>query len=67
MIGISLNIFHHIPQDPLNLQGKLQKHQAFVLELNANESRIEGVQNKGKELIDAQHYEKENNFYYPMA
>ena len=30
------------------------------LELNANESRIEGISNKGKELIDADHYEKES-------
>lgn len=42
----------------MNLQGKLQKHQAFVLELNANESRIEAINNKGKKLVDADHYAK---------
>ena len=42
------------------MQGKLQKHQAFVLELNANESRIEGISKKGEELIEGGHYEKDN-------
>ena len=44
----------------MNLQGKLQKHQAFVSELNANESRINGIKEKGKELIDVDHYAKDN-------
>ncbi|XP_057290447.1 spectrin alpha chain, non-erythrocytic 1-like isoform X2 [Hydractinia symbiolongicarpus] len=45
-------------EDPVNLQGKLQKHQAFVSELNANDNRINNLKEKGKELIDADHYAK---------
>ena len=37
------------------MQGKIQKHQAFVAELDANESRVDGVSDRGKELIDAGH------------
>ena len=42
-------------QDPTNLQGKIQKHQAFEAELDANESRIVGIATKGQEMIDAGH------------
>ena len=45
-----------LPQDPTNLQGKLQKHQAFEAELNANESRLDAIDASGKELIDGEHY-----------
>lgn len=43
-------------QDPSNLQGKVQKHQAFEAELSANQSRIDGLQKSGQELIDGKHY-----------
>lgn len=44
----------------MNLQSKLQKQEAFVSELEANESRIDGIKEKGKELIDMNHYAKDN-------
>jgi len=37
--------------DPTNLNGKLQKHQNFEQELNANESRIVDLNNLAKTLI----------------
>ncbi|XP_072344928.1 spectrin alpha chain, non-erythrocytic 1 isoform X1 [Scyliorhinus torazame] len=43
-------------KDPSNLQGKVQKHQAFEAELSANQSRIDTLQKAGQELIDANHY-----------
>uniref|UniRef100_A0A4W3JJS0 Spectrin alpha, non-erythrocytic 1 n=1 Tax=Callorhinchus milii TaxID=7868 RepID=A0A4W3JJS0_CALMI len=43
-------------KDPSNLQGKVQKHQAFEAELSANQSRIDTLQRGGQELIDANHY-----------
>ncbi len=43
-------------QDPSNLQGKVQKHQAFEAELSANQSRIDALQKSGQELIDGKHY-----------
>ena len=46
-------------QDPTNLQGKIQKHQAFEAELNANESRLEAIDTSGKQLIDDEHYASE--------
>ncbi|XP_013775722.1 spectrin alpha chain-like isoform X2 [Limulus polyphemus] len=42
--------------DPTNLNGKLQKHQNFEQELNANKSRIDEITSTGQELIDANHY-----------
>ncbi len=30
-------------QDPTNLENKLQRHQEFVAEVNANESRIQNI------------------------
>ena len=42
--------------DPTNLNGKLQKHENFQQELNANKSRIDEVTTVGKELIDGRHY-----------
>ncbi|XP_017134914.1 spectrin alpha chain isoform X4 [Drosophila miranda] len=42
--------------DPTNLNGKMQKHQNFEHELNANKSRIEDITNVGTELIEKQHY-----------
>ncbi|XP_013112769.1 spectrin alpha chain isoform X1 [Stomoxys calcitrans] len=42
--------------DPTNLNGKMQKHQNFEHELNANKSRIEDITTVGTELIEKQHY-----------
>lgn len=46
-------------QDPTNLQGKIQKHQAFEAELNANQSRLDAVDNTGEQLIGDEHYASE--------
>uniref|UniRef100_A0A8C4WXB9 Spectrin alpha, non-erythrocytic 1 n=1 Tax=Eptatretus burgeri TaxID=7764 RepID=A0A8C4WXB9_EPTBU len=43
-------------KDPTNLQGKVQKHQAFEAELTANQSRLERLESSGQKLIDAKHY-----------
>uniref|UniRef100_A0AAQ4Q8H5 Spectrin alpha, non-erythrocytic 1 n=1 Tax=Gasterosteus aculeatus aculeatus TaxID=481459 RepID=A0AAQ4Q8H5_GASAC len=43
-------------KDPSNLQGKVQKHQAFEAELSANQSRIDALQKSGQELLDGKHY-----------
>ena len=48
--------FCFLYQDPTNLQGKIQKHQAFEAELNANQSRLDAVDNTGEQLIDDVHY-----------
>ncbi|XP_068910305.1 spectrin alpha chain isoform X3 [Tenebrio molitor] len=42
--------------DPTNLGGKVQKHQNFEQELNANKTRMEDITSTGQELIDANHY-----------
>ena len=47
-------------QDPTNLQGKLQKHENFASELQANQARIETVTRTGEELIAEDHYNKEH-------
>ena len=41
------------------MQGKLQKHQNFDTELQANQARIDDVTKTGQELIDADHYAKD--------
>uniref|UniRef100_A0A8C8E5P8 Spectrin alpha chain, non-erythrocytic 1 n=1 Tax=Otus sunia TaxID=257818 RepID=A0A8C8E5P8_9STRI len=43
-------------KDPSNLQGKVQKHQAFEAELSANQSRIDALEKAGQKLIDVNHY-----------
>ncbi|XP_072287916.1 spectrin alpha chain, non-erythrocytic 1 isoform X3 [Pyxicephalus adspersus] len=43
-------------KDPSNLQGKVQKHQAFEAELSANQSRIDALENSGQKLINVNHY-----------
>ncbi len=43
-------------QDPTNLQRKAQKHEAFNAELEANQSRIDSIHDKGKQLITNEHY-----------
>lgn len=42
--------------DPTNINGKLQKHQNFEQELQANKSRIDDITNTATNLIDAKHY-----------
>ncbi|XP_046986663.1 spectrin alpha chain isoform X3 [Schistocerca americana] len=42
--------------DPTNLNGKVQKHQNFEQELNANKSRMDEIASTGQELIEANHY-----------
>uniref|UniRef100_A0A670YZN6 Spectrin alpha chain, non-erythrocytic 1 n=1 Tax=Pseudonaja textilis TaxID=8673 RepID=A0A670YZN6_PSETE len=43
-------------KDPSNLQGKVQKHQAFEAELSANQSRIDALEKAGQNLMDVKHY-----------
>lgn len=43
-------------KDPTNLNGKVQKHQNFEQELNANKSRMEEITSTGHELIESKHY-----------
>jgi len=45
--------------DPTNLNGKVQKHQNFDQELNANKSRIEEITSTGQELLESEHYASE--------
>lgn len=42
--------------DPTNLNGKVQKHQNFEQEINANKSRIEDITANGTDLIEKKHY-----------
>lgn len=44
--------------DPTNLQTKLQKHQNFEAEINANKNRIESIRTTGQQLISKDHYAK---------
>lgn len=46
--------------DPTNLQGKLQKHENFASELQANQARIEAVTVNGEELINEGHPSKDH-------
>lgn len=45
--------------DPTNLQTKVQKHQNFEAELDANKNRIETIQQTGEQLIEEKHYASE--------
>merc|ERR1712020_343776 len=45
--------------DPTNLNGKVQKHQNFEQELNANKSRIDEVLESGEELKETGHVQSE--------
>jgi len=45
--------------DPTNLQTKLQKHQNFEAEIDANKNRIDSIRTTGQALIDKDHYAKE--------
>ena len=49
--------------DPTNLQGKVQKHQNFQDELAANKNRIDQVHETGDDLINADHYQKDQIRY----
>ncbi|KAI5727770.1 hypothetical protein M8J77_006684 [Diaphorina citri] len=42
--------------DPTNLNGKVQKHQNFEQELNANKTRMDEITSTGQELLEANHY-----------
>ena len=41
--------------DPTNINGKVQKHQNFEIELNANKNRVDDVVKTGNDLIEACH------------
>jgi len=43
-------------KDPSNLEVKVQQHQDFEAELNANQGRIDGVVETGEELRKNQHF-----------
>lgn len=43
-------------KDPSNLEAKIQQHQDFEAELQANKGRIEAVEEVGRELMDAAHF-----------
>ncbi|EDO49575.1 predicted protein [Nematostella vectensis] len=43
-------------KDPINLESKLQKHQAFESELTAHERAIDSVRDKGEQLISCGHF-----------
>lgn len=46
-------------RDPTNLEGKVQQHQDFEAELQANKGRIDGVVEIAKELREAGHFATE--------
>merc|ERR1719211_186019 len=41
--------------DPTNLNGKVQKHQSFEVELDANKNRVDDIVATGQSLIEAGH------------
>ncbi|XP_052834596.1 spectrin alpha chain isoform X3 [Octopus bimaculoides] len=47
-------------KDPTNLQTKVQKHQNFEAELEANKSRIDSIKETGEELIKEEHFASES-------
>ncbi|XP_060596253.1 spectrin alpha chain, non-erythrocytic 1-like isoform X2 [Ruditapes philippinarum] len=42
--------------DPTNLQTKVQKHQNFEAEIEANKNRIDTIQTSGEQLLAEEHY-----------
>ena len=46
--------------DPTNLNGKVQKHQSFEVELEANKKRVDDIVSVGQDLIEADHDQREN-------
>ncbi|XP_052259701.1 spectrin alpha chain-like isoform X3 [Dreissena polymorpha] len=45
--------------DPTNLQTKVQKHQNFEAEVEANKGRIGAIQTSGEQLLKEEHYASE--------
>lgn len=45
--------------DPTNLNGKVQKHQNFEVELNTNKNRLDEVIANGEQLIESDHMQSE--------
>ncbi|XP_023222649.1 spectrin alpha chain-like [Centruroides sculpturatus] len=45
--------------DTSNISGKLQKHQNFEQELNANKNRIDEIISTGQELTETHHFASE--------
>lgn len=45
--------------DTSNISGKIQKHQNFEQELNANKSRIDEIISTGQELTELHHFASE--------
>ncbi|CAH8828990.1 unnamed protein product [Trichobilharzia szidati] len=43
-------------KDSTNLQTKVQKHQSFEAEIQANQSRVEDIKKTGQDLLNANHY-----------
>ncbi|TGZ69187.1 hypothetical protein CRM22_003879 [Opisthorchis felineus] len=43
-------------KDPTNLQTKVQKHQNFEAEIQANQSRVDGIKKMGQDLIQEGHF-----------
>ncbi|CAH8834837.1 unnamed protein product [Trichobilharzia szidati] len=43
-------------KDSTNLQTKVQKHQNFEAEIQANQSRVEDIKKTGQDLLNANHY-----------
>lgn len=46
-------------QDPTNLRGKIKNHEAFMSEIQANQSRLAAVKESGSALVSAGHYGNE--------
>ena len=46
-------------KDPSNLEAKIQQHQDFEAELQANKGRIDAVVEVGQQLMDAEHFATE--------
>lgn len=44
--------------DPTNLNGKVQKHQNFEQELQANKSRVDEITTTGRDLLQQEHFAK---------
>ena len=43
-------------QNPVNLQGKLKKHEAFGAEVEANTKRVTDVKDYGEGLVAEEHF-----------
>ncbi len=51
------NTISDLLQDPTNLNTKLQKHQNFEAELDANKNRIVTIKQTGQDLIDNENFQ----------